>query len=255
MIDAASLPANVLVRIAVLEQNCTGLATRLEAARRELQRLRAERINTVPNAVHDEASALIESDRVLGEWARIDDAIETQTTRCEALERRLRGAEGVVRSCKQFLHELPANARLVEHNVDNVHALDDVDDIRSRLDAVKGEIARTTRTPTLSGDLGSRIADYVADLASKARPVISGTGDGETLRVSWPLNDHADRTTQSGFSPHECNALLMFALLDGKRLAERLLQVATEVGISSNEREMRLRSLRSAAMRTRQPWK
>ena len=107
MIDAASLPPAVLVKVATLEQACMGVGARLEAARKELQRLRVERRDCVPGVAYDEMGVNEESTRVLGEWARLDAAIQVQTTRVEALERRLRGEERVVRECKSFLHELP----------------------------------------------------------------------------------------------------------------------------------------------------
>jgi hypothetical protein len=55
----------------------------------------------------------------------------------------------------------------------------------------------------------------------------------------------------AGFSPDEANALLLAALLQPERLAERLLRVATETGITASEREMRLRALRSEEVRLR----
>ena len=45
--------------------------------------------------------------------------------------------------------------------------------------------------------------------------------------------------------------LLLAALLQPERLAERLLRVATETGITASEREMRLRALRSEEVRLR----
>ena len=51
------------------------------------------------------------------------------------------------------------------------------------------------------------------------------------------------------FSPDEANVLLLAALLQPERLAERLLRVATE--ITASEREMRLRALRSEEVRLR----
>ena len=120
----------------------------------------------------------------------------------------------------------------------------DLDAIRARIEEIKGEISRVQLTPVLSGDLGARIADHVAALGLKAKPIVSGVGHGEALRVLYPLHDHADRITQTGFSDHEGNALLLAALLDGKRLAERLLQVATETAITANERSLRLQACR-----------
>jgi len=79
----------------------------------------------------------------------------------------------------------------------------------------------------------------------KARPIFSGTGAGEALRVWWPLHDHADRTTMSGFSPHEADALLLAALLSPEKLAERLLQCAVDAGITASERDQRLAALRA----------
>jgi hypothetical protein len=55
----------------------------------------------------------------------------------------------------------------------------------------------------------------------------------------------------AGFSPDEANVLLLAALLQPERLAERLLRVATETGITASEREMRLRALRSEEVRLR----
>ena len=55
----------------------------------------------------------------------------------------------------------------------------------------------------------------------------------------------------AGFSPDEANVLLLAALLQPERLAERLLRVATATGITASEREMRLRALRSEEVRLR----
>ena len=64
------------------------------------------------------------------------------------------------------------------------------------------------------------------------------------LRVLWPLHDHADRVTLSGFSEAEGNALLLVALVDGERLVERLLQTVAAQSITASERNERLRALR-----------
>ena len=239
MTDYASLPSSVLAKIAQLESHCLTLTTKLEASRRDLQRLRIERRDAVPQTVGDEWQANRESERVLSEWARLDAAIAAQLATCERLEQRLRAEERTVTACKRFLHELPAHARLrvVEGQAG------DLDDIRARIKAVADEIGAVQRLPVPSDDLRDRVSRYVDDLAARAQPIIAGIGDGETLRVLYPLHDHADRVTLSGFATDQGNALLLVALVDGERLAERLLQAATVGSITASERNERLRVL------------
>ena len=54
MTDYSSLPSSVLAKIAALDGHCMTLTTKLEASRRDLQRLRIERRDCVPQTVHDE---------------------------------------------------------------------------------------------------------------------------------------------------------------------------------------------------------
>jgi hypothetical protein len=107
MTDYASLPSGVLTKIAQLDDLCLTLSTKLEASRRDLQQLRVERRDCVPQTVFDQAGINAESDRVLGEWARLDDAISAQQAVCERLEARLRSEAAIATACKQFLHGLP----------------------------------------------------------------------------------------------------------------------------------------------------
>jgi hypothetical protein len=124
---------------------------------------------------------------------------------------------------------LPVTARLrvVEGNGG------DLDDIRARIKQVKDEISRVQALPVPSDDLAERIRRHVDALALRAQPVIQGVGDGQALRVLYPLHDHADRITMSGFAKDDGNALLLLALVDSERLAECLLQVAVDGGISA----------------------
>jgi hypothetical protein len=134
---------------------------------------------------------------------------------------------------------LPVTARLrvVEGNGG------DLDDIRARIKQVKDEISRVQALPVPSDDLAERIRRHVDALALRAQPVIQGVGDGQALRVLYPLHDHADRITMSGFAKDDGNALLLLALVDSERLAECLLQVAVDGGISATERNARLHAL------------
>ena len=60
MTDYSNLPFSVLARIAAIDGLCMTLNTKLEASRRDLQRLRIERRDCVPQTVHDERSANLE---------------------------------------------------------------------------------------------------------------------------------------------------------------------------------------------------
>jgi hypothetical protein len=168
MTDLASLPPSVLLKVATLEQACIGLTTTLEASRRELQRLRVERRDCIPEAQPDQYAANRESERVLANWARLDAAIEAQQAHCERQEQRLRTEESVVRACKQYLHGLPSDARLrvVEGRAG------DLAGIRERIRQTKDEIARVKATPVPSPDLPERIKAYVAKLS--VRPAVTG---------------------------------------------------------------------------------
>jgi hypothetical protein len=65
------------------------------------------------------------------------------------------------------------------------------------------------------------------------------------------LHDHADRLSLSGFSEAEGSPLLLAALVDGERLAERLLANAIAGSISASERNERLQALRLEETRLR----
>jgi hypothetical protein len=247
MTDYQTFPPAVLAKVAAIDAHCLDLTAKLECARRELSALRQELRDLTPRVAHDEFSANREYERLTAERARLTDAITAQTASCERLERRLHAEERTVASCKRWLHELPAGARL---RVVEGHG-GDLDDIRARIKAVKDEIARVQALPVPAADLAGRIKRYVDGLAAKARPVIQGIGEGETLRVLYPLNENANRTHLSAFAPHDGNALLLMALVDGDRLAERLLQIATDTGISASERDQRLSALRLEETRLR----
>jgi len=224
----------------MLDDLCLTLSTRLDRARSELQRLRIERRDCVPQTVYDQAGINAESDGVLAEWARLDDAIAGQVEVCERQEQRLRSEATITTACKQFLHGLPTGARLRQ-----VEARpDDLADVRERITRTQREIAKVERTPTPSDDIADRVKRHVDGLAAKALPIITGIGDGQALKVLYPLHEHADRVAQSGFSQHEGNALLLFALLDGEVLAKRLMETISDVSISSRERDQLLHALR-----------
>ena len=55
MTDFTSLPTSVLTKIAQLDDLCLTLSTKLELARKELQQLRIERRDCVPQTVYDQA--------------------------------------------------------------------------------------------------------------------------------------------------------------------------------------------------------
>ena len=243
----AALPSGVLAKIASLEHACRDLSTTLEASRRELQRLRIEQRDLAPNVAYDEFSANREAERLAFEGQRLADAIAAQVSTCDEQDKRLRAETRVVAACKQFLHDLPAGAqvRVVEGRPG------DLDDIRQRIAATKVEIAQVALLPVPSDDLAGRITHYVDALAARARPVIRGIADGQALSVFYPVRDNADRVTLSGFAQHEGNPLLLLALMEPERLAERLYQIAVEGSLSSSERGARLNGLRERLTRLR----
>lgn len=243
MTDYQSLPPSVLAKIAALDALCMTLNAKLDRGRSELQGLRQQQRDVVPQVVHDEYGANREVERLEREGQRLTDEIAEQTEICERLERQLRGEERIVASCKRFLHELPVGTRLhvVEPNQGG-----DLDDIRKRIRQVRDDISRLQSLPVPSDDLADRIKAYVDDLAARAQPVIQGIGDGQTLRVLYPLNDDANRVNLIGFSQRDGNPLLLLALLEPERLVERLLQtVADAHSISPTERNERLHGLQS----------
>jgi hypothetical protein len=182
----------------------------------------------------------LEVERFESERRRLDDAIAAQEATCERQQHALRATEAEIKGCKTWLNELPSNARLVEAQ----GTAGDLGCIRQRIRALRDEIDGLERLPVPSPDIATRIRGYVDQLAAKAQPLVLGIGDRQTLKVLFPLNDHADRRTQTHFAPTDANPLLMAALLDGDRLAERLLAIATS-GITARERDEKLRTLRS----------
>ena len=128
---------------------------------------------------------------------------------------------------------------------------DDLDDIRERIKRTQREIGKVERTPVPSGDIIDRVKRHVDGLAAKAHPIITGIGDGQSLRVLYPLHENADRVAQSGFAPDQANALLLFALLEPDRLAERLMKTVSDVSISARERDQLLHALQEQLIELR----
>jgi hypothetical protein len=241
MIDPASLPPSVLQKIAVVEQRCIGLTAQWEQAQRDLRDVCTERSRLAYRTVNDEYEANREVERYEAERQRLDKAIVAQEQAVERTQRALKSTEAVIRSCKAWLNELPSNARLVEVT----GRVQDLDVVRERIARTRAEIDALERMPTPSSDLSKRIRAHVQRLAEKAQPLVTGIGDGETLKAMFPLNDHADRRTQTYFSQDDANPLLLAALLHPERLTDRLLAAAMASGIPKGERDAKLKTLRS----------
>ena len=156
------------------------------------------------------------------EWARLDDAISAQQASLRASGARVRSEAGVASDCKRFLHELPANARLR---------------------VGRGPSRRSRRHPRAhqGGEDRDREggAHPGADRRHRrqgeaTRRCTGGEGRADHLpasevvrrcRCCFRCSDNADRVAQSGFAPDEANALLLLALLEPDRLAERLMEI------------------------------
>jgi hypothetical protein len=238
MTDIASLPSSVLVKIATLEQACIDMTTKLERSRKELQRLKIELRDLTPRTVHDEEQANRESERLIAENRRLENAIAAQVKACEEQEKRLQAEERCIRDCKLFLHDLPPNVYL---RVKEGYPCD-LGAIREHIRETQDEIGMVQRMPVPSDDLAERVAHYVAWLAARAEPIVRGVAGGE-LSVHWPMRPEADRITHSGFAQNEGNPLLLMAFMDGETLAARLMMVALAGSIQEDERAQRLHEL------------
>jgi hypothetical protein len=97
-------------------------------------------------------------------------------------EAKLDDAQFTLAECNAFLANLPDDATLQQSARVKPNGAD-LATVRRRITDAEDEIARLTALPTPAPDIKERIEQYVAALA---RPQVTGTGAGQTLRVEWP---------------------------------------------------------------------
>ena len=131
--------------------------------------------------------------------------------------------ESVLAVCRQWLDDLPADAKLEPVPIE-VPADATLASVRERLKAAQDEIVTLRRAPTPSGDIRARIADYVHGLAEAGRPVLSGIGEGEKLMIVWPQHANVKRARPHiGFVASRADALLLAAYLHADVFIEKLM--------------------------------
>jgi hypothetical protein len=136
-----------------------------------------------------------------------------------ALRWRADRQQSMLSACKGWLDGLPAGAVLepVEVKADG-----DLEEVRSRLKAAQDELAALRAVPMASADIEERVKAYVREMA---RPTISGIGDGERLKVTWP----GAGWDSSGPREHRADILPMMALLHGDPMVAALMAEITRM--------------------------
>ena len=131
--------------------------------------------------------------------------------------------ESVLAVCRQWLDDLPADAKLEPVPI-GVPADATLASVRERLKAAQDEIVALRRAPVPAKDIKQRIADYVHGLADAGRPVVSGVGEGEKLTIVWPQHANVRRARPHiGFVASRADPLLLAAYLHADVFIEKLM--------------------------------
>lgn len=131
--------------------------------------------------------------------------------------------ESVLAVCRQWLDDLPADAKLEPVPID-VPADATLSGVRERLKAAQEEIVALQRALVPAKDIKQRIADYVHGLAEAGRPVLSGVGEGEKLTIVWPQHANVKRVRPHiGYVAGRPDPLLLAAYLHADVFIEKLM--------------------------------
>ena len=98
------------------------------------------------------------------------------------LEAKLDDAQFALAECAAFLANLPDDVTFEQSARVKPNGAD-LASVRRRITEAEDEIARLSALPSPAPDIQHRIEQHVAALA---RPQVTGTGVGQTLRVEWP---------------------------------------------------------------------
>jgi hypothetical protein len=113
----------------------------------------------------------------------------------------------------------------------------DLGQVRGQLKKFGDALATLRAAPEPSADIETRLKQYVAGLG---RPTITGIGNDEQLRVTWP----GGGWDQNGPRVHRAELLPLFAFLHPDELVSALLQ---EIERKANEPLPRARRLKRIA--------
>lgn len=131
--------------------------------------------------------------------------------------------ESVLAVCRQWLDDLPADAKLEPVPIE-VPADATLSGVRERLKAAQEEIVALQRALVPAKDIKQRIADYVHGLAEAGRPVVSGVGEGEKLTIVWPQHANVKRARPHiGYVAGRPDPLLLAAYLHADVFIEKLM--------------------------------
>jgi hypothetical protein len=184
----ADLPAAVLAKLLVLDDQAQDLARKVADAERGITSARA---------------GLTGGFQRQSEYDDLYTTLKQLVADKPILERKQHALQCTLSSCKSWLDGLPENTVLepVEVEVNG----DDVAAVRARIKTAEDELRALRAVPVPAPDIQQKIEDYVR---SMARPKVSGVGNGEKLDVDWPNN----------------NVVSMMALLHGEAMVEVLMK-------------------------------
>jgi hypothetical protein len=113
--------------------------------------------------------------------------LEQQLAEEKALARQRPIEADILGQCRAWLASLPPKA-VLEQIVPDVEDGLSLVDVRARIKKLQSQVEALKRVPIPSSNIREKVQAYVRGLS---RPVVSGIGAGEALRVEWPTGLHA----------------------------------------------------------------
>lgn len=214
----ANLPQSVMARMLQLESDARNAQSEARDATDALanarKRLNFEIETDVLDGLNNSLPALIQQAEITG---------NAHTSLTETVER-----------CRRWLDSLP-DATLLEPYTPQITEGDPAQALkatREKLTTATKERNALARIPVPSEDIEEKVRDYVAALATKARPYVRGIARNDKLSVRWPPQPNSTVANTLGWPDDTCNPLLMAALLHPDELAQRILD---EIEREANE--------------------
>jgi hypothetical protein len=207
--DLASCPHSTLQRLIHLSEQSEGLAEAVKVADRRIESLRqvlSGRTSASRDAVAEAKSSF--------------DSAFKQTNELKA---RATTEAAILTATKQWVGNLPHNSKLEQISpATDGHTLADV---RQRLAELRDRKRELEQVPMPRPDLREALQEHVAELYSKARPILEGLSGGP-IRTWWPTEPAANRFNRSGFSDYTANGYLMACWLHPEHVTQALYRDA-----------------------------
>lgn len=217
------MPQQTLARLTDLQERVENLERDAASAESEVARLRSLlRSNSGNPASLDEINAAKAS------FDAVFTAAQLARSKATAQAKLLAGV-------KSWLAGLGANVKLVLVHPEIGTA--SLAEVRGELAALRSDLSKLRANPPADLHIDKRIADYVAELARRATPRVTGFCNGGVLDVKWPGDI---------YDPNQNTALLLMAAIQPAELSELIFRsVVAAQPLSAQQHSEKMLSLTS----------